>query len=429
MAVVGIDDTDSRTGGMCTTWIATEVARRVNSAIQGLFLVRLNPAVEHKTRGNGAVAIQAECDLSELVGTAESVIEEFAMTDDPETNPGVTGATDCEALTTDLRTFARDAVRSIHRRRDARALLAAEGLEASTWGNGRGVIGATAAIGAVACASVDDETDPVFGDWTFEWLAYREPSRWGSTRSVDVEDVVEPLRRWRGVVWDTLDPETGRAVCAPNSPCPVLYGIRGDDPQGVEEVATAIGGEPVDRAHLFATNQGTDGHIRPGTIGDLRDKRAYRVTGTVCNSPATGRGGHVSFTIGDGEETLECLAFAPTGRFRDRVRELVRGDRVLVCGEFEEGALKLEKFALLRRSLTTRVTPVCPTCERTLKSAGHEQGYRCRECGTTAPGRVTAPRDRGIAEGWYEVPPEARRHLAKPLVRGGVDLPAHSSSV
>jgi tRNA(Ile2)-agmatinylcytidine synthase len=52
-----------------------------------------------------------------------------------------------------------------------------------------------------------------------------------------------------------------------------------------------------------------------------------------------------------------------------------------------------------------------------MKSAGRGQGYRCKRCGTKADGKVEGPLNREIEEGFYEVPPSARRHLSKPLVR------------
>jgi len=52
-----------------------------------------------------------------------------------------------------------------------------------------------------------------------------------------------------------------------------------------------------------------------------------------------------------------------------------------------------------------------------MKSAGQGQGYRCRRCGTKADGKVEVLLPREIKPGFYEVPPCARRHLSKPLVR------------
>jgi len=60
-----------------------------------------------------------------------------------------------------------------------------------------------------------------------------------------------------------------------------------------------------------------------------------------------------------------------------------------------------------------------------MSSAGRGQGYRCRDCDTDAPGKVARELDRSLELGWYEVPPSARRHVAKPLVRGGFDGPVH----
>ncbi|MFC4548925.1 tRNA(Ile2) 2-agmatinylcytidine synthetase, partial [Halorussus sp. GCM10023401] len=149
-------------------------------------------------------------------------------------------------------------------------------------------------------------------------------------------------------------------------------------------------------------------------------------SGAVTTAPETRRGGHVFFEMADDGERLRCAAFEPTKRFRDRVRALRPGDRITACGEVAEGTLKLEKFAVCDLNRTERVTPDCPDCGRSMKSAGANQGYRCRDCKNTADGKVEVEVDRDLEEGWYEVPPEARRHIAKPLVRGGFDAPIHS---
>jgi tRNA(Ile2)-agmatinylcytidine synthase len=107
------------------------------------------------------------------------------------------------------------------------------------------------------------------------------------------------------------------------------------------------------------------------------------------------------------------------------VRALRVGDRVTACGEVGEGTLKLEKFAVRDLVTTERVVPDCQTCGRSMESAGRSAGYRCRDCGTDAAGRVERRLDRDLEVGWYEVPPCARRHVAKPLVRGGFDAPVH----
>src|SRR3990170_6298577 len=58
MVWLGVDDTDS-VSGMCTTYLATELVRRLPFDLLGYpRLVRLNPNVPWKTRGNGAICLR-----------------------------------------------------------------------------------------------------------------------------------------------------------------------------------------------------------------------------------------------------------------------------------------------------------------------------------------------------------------------------------
>ncbi|MFB6176435.1 MAG: tRNA(Ile2) 2-agmatinylcytidine synthetase, partial [Halobaculum sp.] len=139
--------------------------------------------------------------------------------------------------------------------------------------------------------------------------------------------------------------------------------------------------------------------------------------------------GHVFFDFGDStagnDDSVRCVAFEPTKRFRGRIRALRPGDDLTVCGEFDDGTIKLEKFAVRSLNRTELVVPTCPDCGNSMESAGAGQGYRCRDCGTAEPGKVEREVERELERGWYEVPPCARRHVAKPLVRSGFDAPTH----
>jgi len=144
---------------------------------------------------------------------------------------------------------------------------------------------------------------------------------------------------------------------------------------------------------------------------------------------------------------LRCVAFKPTGRFRDRVRSLP-GDRVTVCGEHEvrligdsggaeddgndgpdsgqsTATLKLEKFAVRDLVETEPAVPTCPDCGRSMSSAGRGGATAASAERNGRTGKVEESIDRELEPGWYEVPPSARRHVAKPLVRGGFDGPIH----
>ncbi|MFB6166245.1 MAG: DUF1743 domain-containing protein [Haloarculaceae archaeon] len=431
MTIVGLDDTDSRTRGMCTTYAAALLGERVRAAggrVERLLLVRLNPAVEHKTRGNAALAVHCDLAADRAFDLAVDLVGGLAETEDPHTNPGVVAVDEPGDDRAWLGRVARGTVRAyLDLDADVREPLDARGIAHRGWGTGQGLVGATAAVGAWHGFDADAPADwPT--DWTYECISYRARERWGTDREVDRDSVFAAAEARYPTVWDTVDREAREAVCVPHTPGPVLHGIRGDDPDAVRAVADAIESEPVERRDLFVTNQGTDAHLRDGTPGEIADGRAYRLTGEVVVAPETRAGGHVFFALGWPDSAVpdrECVAFEPTKRFRDRVRALRAGDRVTACGEVSDGTLKLEKIAVRERVTTERVTPECPECGRRMESAGRDAGYRCRDCGTTADGKVGRPIEREIEEGWYEVPPRARRHISKPLVRGGFDAPVH----
>src|SRR5271169_4619600 len=90
--IIGIDDTDSNEG-MCTTYLGAILLEELQmyGTIETLpFLVRLNPSIPYKTRGNAAIALKLKTNCPEKV-TAYilSRIEELAHMDCEKTNPGV----------------------------------------------------------------------------------------------------------------------------------------------------------------------------------------------------------------------------------------------------------------------------------------------------------------------------------------------------
>jgi len=410
MVLIGVDDTDSATAGMCTTYVATAIAGRLTGegATVGLpSLIRLNPAVEHKTRGNAAVAFETDASAALALRCARSVIEEYAYVEAAGTDPGVVIADHPIAATPRaVRRFSATCLHRIVSLTAARNLVETQGYLQQRWGVGRGVIGALAAVGAMATHT----------SWTYELIAYRKPARWGTTRTVDPDSVAMAAAAAYPSAWDTFDHAAAYPVCVPRTPCPVLYGIRGETPAAVRSTAATIAAEPVSHRQLFRTNQGTDAHIRPPER-PLRQRTAYRLPGTVDRSPRTLEGGHVFIDVDTVVGPITAAAFEPTKQFRDVVRALLPGDRLTLYGTHVDGQINLEKLHLRHLRRHSWETPPCSDCGARMSSAGRKAGYRCDRCGTTAAGKLRRPQSRSIAPGWYEVPPSARRHLARPLVR------------
>ena len=170
------------------------------------------------------------------------------------------------------------------------------------------------------------------------------------------------------------------------------------------------------------TNQGTDAHLLEGTIGSLQEGLSYRVKGNVADEPVTGTGGHVSFTIINGDQTVRCMAYEPTKNFRQIVRELKTGDTVIAVGSYKKNSINLEKIRVVSlSSAITRRPPLCIACNKRMTSDGKGKGWKCKKCGAHASEPEEREVPRTLKPGWYEVPPTARRHLAKPLCRGEPD--------
>lgn len=438
--IICLDDTDSN-DGMCTTYLASLLMDELTEAglghVDGFpYLIRLNPTIPYKTRGNAALGfifrIDGEAADDEAFGMIRehvcARISSFAMTDCEKTNPGAVFIPDSlsGSVGEPLRAHFRKALTDVVSVPDAFSLAESLRIPYFHLKCGRGLIGALAAAGALL--SVDSSGIPDF-DHTFEYLAYRRRDAWGTKRSVSKESLFRADAETYPGTWDTVD-LTGKpkplVVCVPGSPDPVLYGIRGRSPEAVEKAASFIESEPVERFRIFLTNQGTDAHLIPvSRISEMRPFHSYLISGTVCRPPEMIEGGHAIFRISDdcGSE-IACAAYEPTGNFRKIVTQLRNGDRVTVSGSLKENdengrlTLNIEKLTILKTvPEIVRENPPCPVCGRKTESAGAGQGFRCRRCRTHAGSKTEKVIDRSFLCGRYEVPPSARRHLSRPLIR------------
>ncbi len=402
--LIGIDDTDSPEG-MCTTYLGAVLARRLireHMQVREARLVRLNPNVTYKTRGNAAIALIVDGDLHRAFTIACATVEELSEFSCANTNPGVVAVDRPPG-----KEFYFKAVADFCTIDEAESILESAGALYHGYKNRRGLIGATA---AVACD---------LPDATFEILTYRQAERWGTPREVDRTSLFAAQAATFPHTWDTVDEKNDVVVCVPHTPDPVLFGIRGESPSWVMAARQMIDSEKPALEQIWITNQGTDAHILPGRIGELREGFSYRVRGIVGDAPRTGTGGHVSFTMNDSDQAVRCMAYEPTKNFRQVVRQLVPGDEIIAVGSYKKESINIEKMMVV--SLATAETirpPICTVCRKRMTSAGTGKGFKCKKCGAKTDDPEVRGIVRTIAAGWYEVPPTARRHLAKPLCRG-----------
>jgi len=423
---IGVDDTDSLEG-MCTTFLATELVSELtkdHDLIGYPRLVRLNPNIPWKTRGNGAICLRfgkgvgrgivvgqigdrpvrsfararGRDDPASVGDRVARLVERRSEFRDPTTNPGF-----CILPEPPRATLYWSAVRRIVTKDEAIGAIRAPGV-LQEYKNGRGIIGALAATAWRP------------RDRTYEVLCYRAPTRWGTPRALEPDSVREMDRAFPST-FNNYDYDCNRVVIAPHSPCPVLFGIRGDDAAVLPAAMRTVRGERPASWLVFETNQGTDDHVLRSVR--LKPQTTVRVDRRVSELPRAIRGGHVIV----GLSGLDATAYEPSKGFRNTVRALRPGDRVRVVGSIrdEPRTLNIEKLLVLSLvdDIRKRANPLCPMCGKRAKSTGKMAVFRCSRCGRRFP-RSAAPVEnvpRLLALGWYEPPVGSRRHLSMPLKR------------
>ena len=418
MLHIGLDDTDSLRGG-CTTWLATRVIEAFPELdlIGAPRLVRLNPNVPWKTRGNGAVALTLGHGTGEPQGwgallsghlrvyhsgepagidpdaALARIREVVAAEARPSAQPGIV-----VARTPPSATLYWHGVREIVPPEAVAAALA--GTAHAGLNGGRGLTGAACALAWPGA------------DHTWELLAYRHRARWGTPRDIAIG--MAEVAALPGV-FACADPD-GRPAMVPHSTCPVLWGLRGLAPGPLLAGPGLLGPERPERWLLWRTNQATDDHLQRLPLAELRDGLSVRLRGRVASPAKTQRGGHRFFTFAAADGELRCAAFEPGGPFRHVIDRLVPGDAVEACGSLGRDTLKLEKLRVvaLAPRLRKPPNPLCPGCGARTHSAGAGAGYRCRACSVRLPAPAPESVIPELAPGWYDPPASARRHLTRP---------------
>ena len=429
---VGFDDTDSpRTG--CTTYVASLLVQKLHSLGASFIdypnLIRLNPNVPWKTRGNGALCLRFKCDKGEVEKVKETIVDIVEKNSDLDysgTEPGAVFFLG-ETVTEKLAVFSTQAIQSIVKMKDALALASSLKAEAIGFKTGRGIIGALAAVG-----------ETLTGDHTYELIAYRMPSNRGAKRQVDKESVFEMDRNTEPFTYNNVDAETGRVLITPHGPDPILYGIRGQTADVVKKAHTMVRSlEPVERWTVFRTNHGTDAHLR--NIASIQDVAPYHsvvVKGMVSRPPRIIPRRHVVFSVSDGKGQIDCAAYEPTGDLRRKAVELIVGDMVEAFGGVRPASsnrpitINLEKFRVLRLAEKLAFTnPLCPRCGRRMESMGAGKGFRCDKCGfrSSEVKKQANVISRNLEEKLYVTSPRSQRHLTKPLSRYGLENKGRSA--
>ena len=419
---IGLDDTDSTKGG-CTTYLAALLVEKLQQ-FQVRFLdyptlIRLNPNVPWKTRGNGALCLRFSYDPAyedQIKETAVTLWEENSAINEKGTDPGIVFFGGQE-IPEEMTIFSKKAETCIVTLKEAMSLIKKFHAEALGFNSCRGIIGATAAIG-----------ETLRGDHTYEVIAYRAKENWGTKRRVDEQSIFEMDKQLVPYTFNNVDVETGRVIITPRGPDPILFGIRGESADVIKKAFGLVKSvEPIERWVIFRSNQGTDSHlIHVDALNKLEPYSSVIAKGVVSQNPRIVPLRHVIFTIKDESGQVDCAAYEPTGNLRKIARELIIGDHVEVYGAVHKATaskpltINLEKISVLGLASKKQLeNPVCPNCKKRLKSMGKAQGYRCEKCRSKFADLTKQESlvPRAIDTGLYITSTRSQRHLTKPLRR------------
>ena len=414
---IGFDDTDSPTG-MCTTFLAYKIVdllqKQETEFLDFPKLIRFNPNIPWKTRGNGAVSLKIKTNQpSKIKNQIKNLVSQYSDTENGA-NPGLVFF-ESDLIPYEFTKFSNLALWQLINRNNAKKFVKKNNLDFYYEGNGQGLIGAISAIGYD------------FNDHTLELLSYRKKRRFGKKRIISTDSVKKMQEETFPYTFNSFDTKRGRVLITPHGPDPVFYGVRGEN---VDSLVTATqiiqSDEKLDGYMIFKSNQGTGDHLKNELNSEtMKPYASGTLIGIVSNIPKITKGGHVFFTINSKNNEFWCAVYKETG-MSTIASNLIIGDKISVGGGVRKASknfpriinLEFIKIISLKKNLS-KTNPICKKCKKKMKSKGRNQGFQCIKCGAKNLKKTSLEIPRQIKKQLYIPKISAHRHLTRPLQRTG----------
>ena len=412
---IGIDDTDSPKG-MCTTFLSYKIVKFLEKEkiqfVDFPSLIRFNPNIPWKTRGNGAVRLIIKTkNPKKIKNKITQFVANYSDTKNGA-NPGLVFFQNKE-IPTSFHNFSKLALWKLISRKQAKQFVSENNIESFYLGNGQGLVGAISAVGYK------------FFDHTFELLCYRKKSQFGKKRSINRDSVRKMQSTTFPETFSSYDNENDRVLITPHGPDPVFYGIRGETIKSVVRASTIVDvNEKLDGYMVFKSNQGTGDHLTNKLeVNELKPYTSGFLVGKVCTKPITERGGHVFFSIQAEDRKIRCAIYKPT-KITKIAQNLISGDKIHIGGGIRKASknhgriLNVEFLDILQLAKNRLlVNPTCNKCNKKMKSKGSKQGFECVKCGNRSISKSTLEIPRKIQCKLYLPSLSAHRHLTRPHQR------------
>lgn len=416
--VIGFDDTDSPKS-MCTTFLAYKIVdllKKDNSEFLDFpKLIRFNPNIPWKTRGNGAVSLHIKTKNPTIIkNKIKNLVIKYSDIKNGA-NPGLIFYEN-ENIPQEFTEFSNLALWQLINRNQAKKFAIKNNLEFFYLGNGQGLVGAIGAIGYQ------------FDDHTLELLSYRKNSKFGKERKISIESVKTMQEKTSPYTFNSFDTKKGRILITPHGSDPVFYGIRGENIDSLL-IATKIlkPKEKLAGYMIFKSNQGTNDHLKNEIdTNNMKPYSSGKLTGVVSSVPKIIKGGHVFFTINSSSNEISCAVYKPTG-ITFVAKNLIKGDKICIGGGIKKATKKYPRtlnvefieIISLKQSFQ-KTNPTCIKCKKKMKSKGRNQAYQCIKCGLKSSSLEILKIPRKIEEKLYIPKISAHRHLTRPEQRFGI---------
>ncbi len=414
---IGFDDTDSPKG-MCTTFLAYKIVNYLKKEKVNFLdypkLVRFNPNIPWKTRGNGAVGLKIETrNPQKIKQKIKDLVIKYSDTKNGA-NPALVFYEN-DTIPNEFKKFSEIALCKLVNRNYAKK-FATKNLESFYLGNGQGLVGAIGVIGYQ------------FDDQTVELLSYRTKPNFGKKRLISKESVKKMKEKTYPLTFNSFDETKNKVLISPHGPDPVFYGIRGENTKTLLKAAKLIKTkEKLDGYLIFKSNQGTSAHLKNEiNVSEMKPYSSGNITGFIFEEPKMERGGHVFFSILSNGKKVRCAVYEPTGLAYE-MSYLKKGDKVKIGGAVRKASKKhprivnveLVKVLNLKKNLKL-TNPLCTKCNKKMKSKGKNQGFQCVKCGKKAKSKIIEEIQRKIKKQTYLPIASAHRHLTRPRQRIGI---------
>ena len=414
---IGFDDTDSPSG-MCTTFLAYKIVEQLQKQkiefVDYPRLIRFNPNIPWKTRGNGAVSIQIKTDNpSKIKRQIKNLVMTYSDTNNGA-NPGLVFF-DSDVIPSEFTKFSELALWQLIKRNQAKKFAQQNDIEFFYQGNGQGLIGAIGAIGYP------------FEDHTMELLSYRDKSKFGKKREISLTSVKLMHEKTSPNTFNSIDSKKDKMLISPHGPDPVLYGIRGENVKSLVSASKIIQTKEKPVGYMiFKSNQGTGDHLKHELTSEtMKPYASGTIIGYLSEDPQILRGGHVLFKISASDVEFFCAVYKPTGMSVVASR-LIKGDKIHIGGGVRPASknfprvvnIEFIKILNLEKNFSFS-NPLCKQCMKKMKSKGQNQGFQCVKCGNRQSKKVQVKIQRELETKLYLPKNSAHRHLTRPSERIG----------